>query len=165
MNTRFATLIEDAESRYLTEGEQQEFLHYAQSLPSRFQASAAIEAAESAIIEESVSQIRKDYPNMEKFHYSGWDKAKRDMQLVLRHCTVAMITDDLAGLDDRLLYWLRTILASVNLTPKFVHDSYGYMRSACQANLPEDAFALLEPALQRTIDVLSDFPEPHSPAV
>ena len=131
MNTRFATLIEDAESRYLTDGEQQEILSYAQSLPSRFQASAAIEAAETKIIDECVSQIRQDYPNMEKYHHSGWDKAKRDMQLVLRHCTVAMVTDDLVGLDDRLLFWLRTILSSVNLTPKFVHDSYSYMRASC----------------------------------
>jgi hypothetical protein len=165
MSRKLMEIFESAESRYLTADERRAVVAYAQSLPKRLAAAVAVEQAEDQVVRLAIERLRKSYPNMEKYHVDGWSKGVRDMQLVLRHVTLAMVADDLSDLDDRLLFWFRSILAAVNLTPKFVREGYTYLMEACRQKLPAESFAYLEPCLQHVIDSLSDFPEPHVAAV
>ena len=165
MNGKLQELITSTDGRYFTLDEQKRILAFTTTLPQRFAAAAAVQQAEEAIVRRVVDQMRLAYPNLERFHESGWDKTNRDVQLALRYIAQAMVLDDIEGLKDRLLYWFRTILKSVSLTPGSIRDAYTWLREACRERLPADAFALMLPALDITIEILSDFPEPHVAAV
>lgn len=165
MYSRMMKLVNATDNLYLTPAEQQQVLEYTQSLPRRFAAARQVEAKETEIVEHAMVQLRRLYPTFEQFHRDGWDKGFRDAQLVLRYNVQGMLMDDPDLATDKLLGWLRTLLAGLDLTPRLVRDTFTALREACRAKLPADAYALLEPHLERTIEVLSDFPEPAMAAV
>lgn len=165
MNTELWELVNASDGRYFTSDEEAKVLKFAQTLPARFQAAAKVKAAEEPIVKSVIERMKQLYPNMARYHAAGWEKAHRDVQLVLRYNVQAMVCNDLQALEDKLLFWLRTILKSVNLTPKFIADTYVLLTQSCRDALPAEAFQLLEPALSRTLSVLSDVPEPHTAAV
>jgi hypothetical protein len=165
MYSRMMKLVNATDNLYLSAAEQQQLLDYTQSLPRRFAAARLVEAKEAEIVEQCHGQLRRLYPTFENFHAQGWDKSYRDTQLVLRYNVQAMLMDDPEVANDKLFGWLRTLLAGLDLTPRLVRDTFTALREACRAKLPAETFALLEPHLERTIDVLSDFPEPAMAAV
>lgn len=165
MNMKLATITAQAEGRYLSRDEQQQMLDYAQSLPERFRIATQIEQKEDGVLRATVEDIRRKYPNFSKYHDQAWTKCYRDMQLVVRYDVHAMILDDAKYVEDNILYWLRTILAGSHFTPGFVRDAYTFLREHFRRELSSDAFDGIEPYLTRNIEVLSDFPEPATPAV
>jgi len=60
---------------------------------------------------------------------------------------------------------LRTILAGLNFTPEFNRDTYTYLKQGFRQSLRPDTFNKVEPYLNRTIEIMSDFPMPATPAV
>lgn len=165
MNSWLMRVIEESDSRYLTREEQKKILAYTSTLPQRLQAANVVEQKEEAIVRATIDQMRRRYPRFEKLHGNAWDKAFRDIQLVVRYTAQAMVCDDPSLLTDKALYWLKTILASFGFTPQFNRDTYTFLRDNMRQQLPADVFALLEPCLSVTIEVLSDFPEPAVAAV
>lgn len=165
MNTLLTEIVNASESRYMSREEQGRLMAYAETLPQRFRASAAVEQAEDEIVSTVIEKLKQAYPNFGKHHDQAWEKGTRDLQLVLRHVTQAMVLDDVQSLNERLLYWFRTILMGVNITPQFIRDSFTMLREACRDRVAAEDFALLDPALLNTIEVLSDIPEPYTPAV
>lgn len=165
MNKRLTKLVQNSDSRYLTPEEQEEILSYTESLPARFRVAAMVAEKEQFAVRHCIDEMRKLYPNFERHHDQAWQKAYRDVQLATRYAVQAMVLDDTAMLEEKLLYWLRTILASFGFTPKFVHDTYRLLAEGMQKNLPEEAYAMMKPVLDRIIDVLSQFPEPVTPTV
>ncbi|MFO0807428.1 MAG: hypothetical protein U0746_02260 [Gemmataceae bacterium] len=154
-----------ADGRYLTRDEQQRLLDSAGGLPARFDATEQIEAKEDRVIRSVLEQMRDKYPNFEHQHDRAWAKGYRDVQLVVRHAAQAMTFDDMSLLEDRVLIWLRTILAASNLTPAFVRETYQLLLDGFRHELTPQAFSLFEPYLSKCIQVTSDFPEPALPAV
>ena len=165
MNMRISPMSLVSEGRYLTKDEQEELLAYAAALPKKIRYADLLEQKEGVIIGNLTEEMKRRYPNFAKFHDQAWGKCQRDTSLVLRYDVQAMVFDDMKMLDDKLLYWLRTILSASNMTPKFVSDCYTILRDQVKAEVSAEAFAALQPYLQRNIDVLSDFPEPATPAV
>jgi hypothetical protein len=165
MNSRIQKLFNAADSRYLNAEEQTVILEYAASLQARFRTAAAVEAKEQAAVKYCIDEMRKRYPNFDKFHEQAWGKAFRDVQLTVRYCVQAMLLDDVGVLDDKLLVWLKTILASFNFTPQFNRDTYMLLKDGFRRLLPPEDFRMMEPYLNRNIETLSDFPEPAVPAV
>lgn len=165
MTTRLAKLAAAAEGRYFTADERQQLLGFAAALPERLRHADAVEPKEDAVLRATIEELRGRYPNFHRFHDQAWAKCYRDLQLILRFDVQAMVLDDATWLDDRVLLWLRSILASCNFTPKFVRDTYEALRDQARKLLPADAYEALRPYLQRNVDVLSDIPEPATPAV
>ncbi len=165
MYSKMMKTLNNSDSRYLTREEQEEVLAYTTSVPKRLQAASQVEQKEMEIVQAVVEQMKRRYTNFQNLHDRAWDKAIRDIQLVLRYNAQGMVMDDLDMAADKLLFWFRTIIASVGMTPQFARDTYTFMHDACKQKLPADAFALLQPHLKKTIEVMSDFPEPYKPAV
>ncbi len=165
MSHRLAQLATAADGRYFTADERQAFLDYAESLSQRFRAAEAVEQNEEAILRSVIGEMQKKYPNFVKYHDQAWARQYRDTQLVLRAGVQAMIFDDPARLDDHLLYWMRTMFSANNYTPQFVRDCFELLRDKAREQLGGDEFALVEPLLNRNIQVLTDFPEPSAAAV
>lgn len=160
MNPMLQDLAHESESRYLTKDEMGKIVAYTTSLPARFKAAAAVEAKEEAIVRFAVDQMKRRYPNFERYHPQAWEKAFRDIQLSLRYTVQAMVWDNPSSQADRLLYWLATIFSSFGFTPQFNRDTYSFLRDAVRQNVPAEAFGLLEPFLEINIDVLGSIPEP-----
>jgi hypothetical protein len=160
MNPQLTEIIRNSESRYMTPQEQRAILDYTESLPRRFQAAALVQDKEEAIVASVVQQGKRRYANMERYHPKAWEKAARDLELILRYTAQAMVLDDPTFQADRLLYWFGTILHSFGFSPQFNRDTYTFLLNAVRGQLPPDAFGLLEPFLQKNIEVLGSIPEP-----
>lgn len=165
MNNRIRKLILQSDSRYLTSEEKDDVLGYMQQFQKRMEITGLIEEAEDSAVRYCIENTRKRYPNFDKYHEKAWAKAFRDVQLTTRYATQAMLLGEISLLEDKLLYWLKTILAGLNFTPEFNRDTYTYLREGFRQALPPDAFTEMEPYLSRTIDIMSNFPAPATPAV
>jgi len=158
-------LLISADSRYLSADERASVLTYTGGFEQRFRIASLVEENEDAAVRFCIDNTRKRYPNFDKYHTTAWAKAYRDVQLTTRYMSQAMLLEDIGILEEKLLYWLRTILAGLNFTPEFNRDTYTFLKQGFRQNLPPDAFAVFEPYLDRTIEVMSDFPAPATPAV
>lgn len=165
MNKKISKLIYDADGRYLTPQECKLITDFASGFQGRFAAAREVEEHEEKIVTTAIATTRSAYPNFENFHEAGYSKCFRDMQLVLRYNVQAMVFCDVDGMNDKVLYWLRTILSGTCQTPKLISDAYTNLRAACQESLSDSTFALMDVPLSNTIEVLSDVPEPHVAAV
>lgn len=165
MNDRIRKIINASDSRYLNKDEMKDILAYTTSLPARFKAAGQVEQHEVAAVRSCIDEMRKRYPNLEKFHAKGWDRSYRDVQLVVRYIVQSMILDDAKVMDDKLLLWLRTMLSGVDLTPQFIRDTYVLLADGFRRLMPQEAFAMFEPFLAHATEVLSDVPEPATASV
>lgn len=151
--------------RYPTAAEQEAVLDWASSVPRRLQAANLIAQKEQQIVREAVEAMQPRYPKFSPQHDRAWDKATRDMGLVLRYAVQAMIVDDSDMANDKLYIWLGTIVRSTGHTPQLFRDCYAAVIAGCRKHLPEDAYEVAEPYLQRAADDMSAFGEPTKQAV
>ncbi len=165
MNTRMSKLLASADGRYFNAEERQSVLAYADSLARRFRIADQVEQKEEAIIREVVADLQKRYPEFTKYHDQAWARIYRDSQLVLRADVHAMVCDEVAQLDDRMLYWMRTMFAANSFTPAFIRDWFSSLRDRARGYLAAEDFELLQPYLERNVEILADFPEPAARAV
>lgn len=165
MNNRMNSILLESDSRYLTPEERDELLTYTSTFAERLEIAKLIEENEDTAVRFCIENTRKRYPNFDKYHGSAWAKAYRDVQLTTRYMAQAMLIDEMSALEDKLLFWLRTILSGLNFTPEFNRDTYTYLKQGFRQSLPPEAFARFEPYLNRTIQIMSDFPMPATPAV
>ncbi len=165
MNNRIQQMILDSDNRYLSEEEREEIKTYMQAFQKRLDVLALIEDKEDEAVRFCIENTRKRYPNFDKYHATAWGKAFRDVQLTTRYMAQAMLLDEMQMLEDKLLFWLRTILSGLNFTPEFNRDTYTYLKQGFRQSLPPEAFNEFEPFLNRAISILSDFPMPATPAV
>jgi len=165
MNTRMNKLLTSADGRYFTTDERQVLLAYAESLPRRFRAADQVEEKEEAVLRDVVGELQKRHADFTKYHDQAWARVYRDVQLVLRADVHAMVADDAGQLDDRILYWMRTMFAANSFTPAFVRDCFSLLRERVRGQMAAEDFELLRPYLDRNVEVLADFPEPAARAV
>jgi hypothetical protein len=165
MTTRLSKLATAADGRYFSADERRQIKDYTDSLQRRLDAAEAVEQKEEAALRGVIEEMQKKYPNFAKYHDQGWARQFRDMQLVLRSVVHAMIMDDIDQLDDRILFWMRTMFAANNYTPAFVRDCFTRLRDRLAEQAGRDHFDLLKPGLDRSVEVLGDFAEPATPAV
>jgi hypothetical protein len=165
MNNRIKKIILGSDSRYITSDERDEVKNYLSELEQRLDILSLVEDAEDGAVRFCIENTRKRYPNFDKYHDKAWAKAFRDVQLTTRYIAQAMLIDEVGMLEEKLLYWLRTILAGLNFTPEFNRDTYTYLKEGFRQSLPPDAFVKMEPFFDRTIDIMSSFPNPANPAV
>jgi phycobilisome protein len=165
MNSQFRELAQAADGRYFSGDERNLLSSIASSIPKRVGTAEAVEQKEDAVIRAVLEKMQHRYPNFAKYHDQAWARQFRDVQLVLRADAQAMVFDDVHRLDDKVLFWLRSIFAASNYTPRFVRDCFESLRDQLRSALTREDFDLLQPYLNRNVEVLSDFPEPATPAV
>jgi hypothetical protein len=151
--------------RFPTPAERDRLTTYAEGIAARVLAAREVEQIKSACVEDCMSQMRRMYPNIPRYHAAGFDKGTRDNTLLLEYMAKCMVLDDVKFLDEQVLTWVRTLFKSFNFTPKFMRDNFTLLREAVRNRAKPRTFALLEPLLNHTIEYLSDIPEPVRPEV
>lgn len=160
MNPEVNAIIQESESRYLTKDEMATIVQFTNSLPLRFKAMGEVQKKEDEIITGVIKTMRERYPSFERFHTQAWEKGYRDLQLCLRYTVQAMVWDDPGMQEEKYLHWLARILASFNFTPKFNRDCYTLLRESVRRAVSSKTFQMLEPFLEKNIDVLGSIAEP-----
>lgn len=165
MNSEIRAIFLESEGRYLSDEEHHKVTEYVGGLQTRLGYVKMIEDAEEGAVRFCIDNTRKRYPNFDKYHDKAWAKAFRDVQLTTRYAAQAMLLADKKILEEKLLFWLRTILAGLNFTPEFNRDTYTYLTEGFRQALPPEVFAEFEPYLEIVVNIMSDFPQPATPAV
>lgn len=155
----------EADGRYFSVEERTALRDFATSIPSRLAAMENIEKVEEAALRSAIEQLQGQYPDFARYHDQAWARHYRDLQLVLRAAAVAMVLDDPAEMEDRLLFWLRTMFAANQYTPEFVRDSVNRLRESLDERLDAETAGRIQPYLKRAEAVLAEFPEPATAAV
>ena len=165
MNSEMRAILLESEGRYLNDDERQKLTDYIAGFQQRLEHVKLIEEAEDGAVRFCIENTRKRYPNFDKYHDKAWAKAYRDVQLTTRYAAQAMLLDQKSLLEEKLLYWLRTILAGLNFTPEFDRDTYTFLTEGFRQGLPPETFSEFEPYLELVVGIMSDFPQPATPAV
>jgi hypothetical protein len=160
MNPPPTTIFRQSDGRYLSPEERDAVLAYARELPAAVSAGQDVEAHEGAVIAAAVAEMRDQFPRFDRLFTDAWDRLAADLRLVLRADVRAMLTGDLKVLEDKALFYLRSILAAYNVTPQFAREAFSRLRDRCRDKFSTETFARMEPFLERNVQVLADFPEP-----
>lgn len=155
MNRQLQDIFTSAEGRYLTAAEQGLLRDYAQSVDARLTAMSEVSSKETTIVEQTVKEILRAYPDIEKKYKNAMATCIRDETLVLRYTTLAMVRNDPQFLNDSLLTWLATILKGVGFAPHFIEDTYKTMAMVAGRELSPATAKLLHPFVLQCAAVLS----------
>ncbi|MBA4187535.1 MAG: hypothetical protein C0467_05895 [Planctomycetaceae bacterium] len=153
------------DGRYPTPDEERSILDWAASVPKRLQAANLIAQKETEIVREAIEQMKPRYSRFAPQHDRAWDKAARDMALVLRYTVQGMIVDDGDMPSAKVFVWVRSLLRGTGHTPQLIRDMYGAMIEATRRQLPADLIERVQPHLERMIVEMCNFAEPMQQAV
>jgi hypothetical protein len=159
------TRLEPLRDRFPTPAERDHLVGYGESIGARLFAAQDMSEIGPQCVEDCMIQMRRMYPNIPRFHASGFDKGTRDNRLLVEYMIKCMLLDDIKLLDEQVLTWVRTLFKSFNFTPKFMRDNFTLLREAVRTRAKPRTFSLMEPFLNHTIEYLSDIPEPVRPEV
>lgn len=158
-------MLAKPDAEWLDAEEQLLLTDYASSMPARLAAIEEVEGVCREVCKAVVAEQREQYQQFDSHHDHAWSKAYRDLDLMIAMMLKSMLINDVRYLDEEVLYWFRTILRSFDFTPQFNIDYYTRLRSQFEQRLSPEAFKLMLPFLDRTIEVMGDFPEPATPRV
>lgn len=155
MNRQILDMLHTAEGRYLSQAEQVTLRDFASGVDGRLLAMTDISGKESAIIERTVREVFRAYPDLEKKYKNAKQTCVRDETMVLRYSTLAMVRNDPQYLNDSLLTWMATILKGVGFAPHFIEDTYKTLATEAGKELTPATMKLLQPFLTQCALVLS----------
>ncbi|HJK98244.1 MAG TPA: hypothetical protein RMF84_13520 [Polyangiaceae bacterium LLY-WYZ-14_1] len=139
MNTDIEKIFDNAEGRYLSEGEVQQIRSFAMGLPDRFQAAKRLGAQEEAIATETVQRFVQKYPE-QGHHPEVREKAVRDMRITLRYIAHCYVRDDVDFFREAFAEWVAEILCAMR--PAVVlADAYKMLQTVATEKLGPDASA------------------------
>ena len=108
MAPKIQELINQAQDRYLITDELDLMESYISSLPDRLKLYKLIRDREINILQEVADQVPKEIPNVT---VEDLEMGIKNLILVLRYCSMAMLLNDENFLKQRLLNWLEGIMS------------------------------------------------------
>lgn len=153
MNRDIRGMLSDAEGRYLEPTEQSMLKEFAESLDTRLETMRAIQAKEGEMVEPAVQAVLEEHPEAARKHDKLEDKTRRDVTLVLRYCTMAMVRDDQSFLEEKLLHWFRTIIQAYEMTD-FADTAYSKLLGAAADQLEDRHYKIVRPYLETSHEIL-----------
>lgn len=155
MNHEIDAMMTACEGRYPTRAEQALLRDWASRLDTRLAAIEEVRAREEAIVGNSVDETLRAYPDLEKRVKNARQCCVRDVSLVLRYATMAMLRGDARWLEDALLTWMATVLRGIGFAPQFIADTYEGLLRAAARELSPPVMEQLRPYLERCATVLA----------
>ena len=165
MNHELDAMMTACEGRYPTRAEQAQLRDWASRLDARLAGIEEIKAREEAIVGQAVDETLRGYPDLEKRVKNARHCCVRDVSLVLRYASLAMLRGDARWLEDALLTWMATVLRGIGFSPQFIADTYEGLLRAAARELSPSVMELLRPYLERCVQVLAGKRETTAGAV
>ena len=161
MNIEIEDMLCDAEGRYLEATEQSLLTAYAESLDDRLRTMRALQQHESEIVNATMDALWQEFPDMKANHVDAKKKGVRDLTLVMRYASMAMVRDSIDFLEQKLLYWFRTIINAFDMNQPLVF-AYQQLDKETRRALTDEDYQHIAPYLARAQDILA--PEPDEVA-
>lgn len=158
MFSRMMKLVNATDSLNLTPPQQKDVLDYARSLPRRFAAARAVQAAETQLVELALKAVQAAFPELGPPPDLGWDSADDDLRLALRAITAEMLMDDTDAAEGAALAHLRRALGFLGIPQPAVEELFAGLRDAAVNTLKPDAFELLAPHFDRAVALAAGTP-------
>jgi hypothetical protein len=155
MNREIQEMMTACEGRYPTRAEQAMLRDWASRLDGRLAAVEEVRARESTIVEQAVDEVLRTYTDLEKRVKDARRSCVRDVTLVLRYATMAMLRGDPRWLEDSLLTWMATVLRGVGFVPEFIAETYQTLIRAAARELSPTVMELLRPYLDLCVTALA----------
>lgn len=155
MNRRIQELFTTAEGRYLTKEESDQISQLVASVPARLSAMQEVSEKEATIVEATMREVLRAYPDLEQKYRAVRPKGTRDIALALRFATSAMVRNDPVALQAELLSWFNTILKGVGLAGSFVEDTYKTLERIAARELSPATMEKMAPFLSQLTIALS----------
>ena len=163
MNRQIMNMLNAAEGRYFGAAEKAALREFTLGLEARLAAMDEIAAKETVIVERAVREVVAAYPDIEKKYKTAMQTCVRDVTLVVRYVTQAMVRSDPQYLNDGLLTWLATILKGVGFAPHFIEDTYKILGLSANKELSPATAKLFQPFWLQCASVLSGQPSVTPP--
>lgn len=173
-------IFKAAESRQMTEQELDEYCRVVPEHKNRADAAREVARIEQEVVSAITDEILAVYPFEQYYQYSQV-KINRDVRYTSAYATEAMLMQDAAWLDEKLLVWLRTILLAFEFPDRVqkkkvlfakqttdsqieqlpvpmrsVYETYYKLKQRYQEMLSPSAYALMEPYLQQILNTLTE---------
>jgi hypothetical protein len=142
MLSQLTRLSLETDGRYATDEELYFLSEYTGSYSLRLQTYQKLQTTETVIVQQVLAKLRSLDPAL--LRSSGEDvsgKWKRDTIRVLRYSAIAMLLNDSDTLQERLLFWMQTVMRafaaqrSCNVTYEIMQEVVKQHLSPTQANL------------------------------
>lgn len=144
-----------AENRYATPEELKFLRQYFSTVELRLSAYTKIRDAETKIIECLVTKMRQLQPHI--FEVNAQDqsqKCRRDLSIVLRSTSAAMLANNLESLKEHLLLWQKTLIKAFQ-EKQIAAMAYTQMPEIIEQFVTPEELALVKPLLQLNQAVLA----------
>ncbi len=139
------TLFHEAESRYLKPDATAEVSQYMASLKERTGLYRTLRDQEITWMQPIADELEKNFPSEQ---VARLENSLRHAMLSLRHCAMAMLTDDPNYLDVRFLGWFKESM-EIHGTLDLDSHLHTAMRRQLSMSLNAQQFRLLAPFLDR----------------
>lgn len=136
----------ESPGRYLTAEEMALLERDEPYIAPRLRAARAAAEKERAIVPSIVDRVFKKYDFEARIGYSK-AKCQRDIGYVYKYCVFCMVLDSVEVLENKLLWWLRTILHAQNFPGEIqsIQMTYALLRQEVARQLPKQDAELLDP--------------------
>lgn len=155
MNKQINDIFKAADCRYLNKQEQQVLRDQVAALDARLKAMDELAGKEAAIIDRTMKEVLRAYPDFKEKYAQGGDAGTRDLTFVLRYAAHAMVRNDPQYFDDALLSWMKTILRGVGLRQAFIADVYRALERFATEELSAPTAAVIKPFIAHAGATLS----------
>lgn len=155
MLKKLSRLSVKVEGRYATENELQFINDYLSSVDSRISFYEKIREVEKEIVDVTIAKMRVENKKIfSKDSMSIDEICIRDMKIILKALTTAILIDDLERLKDGLLLWHLTIMRAMNVQ-NISNIVYQTMLEVVKEYLNSEEEKFVIPALQANQTILA----------
>ena len=155
MLKKLSRLSVKVEGRYATENELQFINDYLSSVDSRISFYEKIREVEKEIVDVTIAKMRVENKKIfSKDSMSIDEICIRDMKIILKALTTAILIDDLERLKDGLLLWHLTIMRAMNVQ-NISNIVYQTMLEVVKEHLNSEEEKFVIPALQANQTILA----------
>lgn len=145
MSPKLAQLLKAEPGRYLTPEEEADVLEEDPFMAPRLEAMRECRDFEKTIVGGTVDMVLRKF-EFEQRYETGRQKCMRDVTAVYRWSVFSMVVDDVSVLENKLLFWMRTVIQSFEFPGKNQSISF------CYGLLRKEAGRLLKPATMQLLD-------------
>jgi hypothetical protein len=150
MITEIESLIYQAEAEYLSQKDLGVFKTQILCLSERLKIYEQIREQETEIFQHVVNQIVNNFPDEPE---AKVERAVKHWLMILRYCSMAMLSNDSQYLERRILEWLPAQIAAHQMQ-ELEQNLFGYLHKRLRKSLDNDQFAILQPYLEQSKNAL-----------
>jgi hypothetical protein len=180
-NPKVTELFRQAEGRHFSEEELATLVNLCPTLTDRAAAAKEVKECDVAVIQRVVKEVFSQY-DYEQHHEFAQSKCPRDVRYVVCYAVQAMLCEDPGWFDNKVLVWLKTILQAFDFPvrskgvggalfadkelelklqslpqkSKSIFHCYYKLKKEMEKELSPQAFSLMEPYFQQSIDSLTE---------